>query len=64
MSSKKVCLLFTLFKRCKKKKFCILQILLQVLPSKTEEIMQIEQMRVPNKWNGMVPRIFENFGKW
>jgi len=41
VSSKKVCLLFTLFKKCKKK-FCILKILLQVLPSKIEEIMQIE----------------------
>jgi len=46
---KRVCLLFTLFKRCKKS-FCILQILLQVLPSKTEEVMQIEQMRISNKW--------------
>jgi hypothetical protein len=34
-------LLFTLFKRCKKS-FCILKILLQVLPSKIEEILQIE----------------------
>jgi len=35
MSSTRVCLLFTLFKRCKK--FCILKIiLLQVLPSNIE----------------------------
>ena len=32
------------------KKLCTLKFLLQALPSKIEEVMQIEQMRISNKW--------------